>query len=158
MKAQSWVLGPWAVLAIAIAAGTVLFSDANRFLPPVHEKYTDVAGTGGADLIPSFNAACALLDGVNPYRSDPTKYPDPFAYSRGADQQITYLYTPTHALAYVPFAFLSGRNFDVAARMQFFFSLILMAVLGVAIADLVHAITPISPELRVMVALIGMFV
>ena len=158
VKAQSWVLGPWAVLAIAIAAGTVLFADANRFLPPVHEKYTDVAGTGGADLIPSFNAACALLDGVNPYRSDPVKYPDPFAYSRGADQQITYLYTPTHALAYVPFALLSGRNFDVAARMQFFFSLILMAVLGAAIADLIHAISPIGPELRIALALISMFV
>jgi hypothetical protein len=158
VKAQSWVLGPWAVLAIAIAAGTVLFSDANRFLPPVHEKYTDVAGTGGADLIPSFNAACALLDGVNPYRSDPVKYPDPFGYSRGADQQITYLYTPTHALVYVPFAILSGRNFDVAARMQFFFSLILMAVLGAAIADLIHAITPLGPELRVAIALVGMFV
>ena len=158
MNAQRWVLGPWAALAIAVAAGTVLFSDANRFLPPVHEKYTDVAGGGGADLIPSFNAACALLDGVNPYRSDPVKYPDPFAYSRGADQQITYLYTPTHALAYVPFALLSGRNFDVAARMQFFFSLILMAVLGAAIADLIHAIVPIGPELRVALALVSMFV
>ncbi len=158
MNGQSWVLGPWAALALAIAAGTVLFADVNRFLPPVHEKYTDVAGTGGADLIPSFNAACALLDGVNPYRSDPVKYPDPFAYSRGADQQITYLYTPTHALVYVPFALLSGRNFDVAARMQFFFSLILMALLGAAIADLIHAITPIGPELRVSIALLSMFV
>ena len=158
VNAQSWVLGPWAVLAIAVAAGTVLFSDANRFLPPVHEKYTDVAGTGGADLIPSFNAACALLDGVNPYRSDPQKYPDPFAYSRGADQQITYLYTPTHALVYVPFAILSGRSFDVAARMQFFFSLILLAVLGAAIADLIHAVMPIGPELRAVIALVGMFV
>lgn len=158
VNAQSWVLGPWAVLALAIAAATVLFSDANRFLPPVHEKYTDIAGAGGADLIPSFNAACALLDGVNPYRSDPVKYPDPFAYSRGADQQITYLYTPTHALVYVPFAILSGRSFDVAARMQFFFSLILMGVLGLAIADLIHAITPIGPELRVALALVSMFV
>jgi hypothetical protein len=158
VNAQGWVLGPWAALALAIAAGTVLFADANRFLPPVHEKYTDVAGTGGADLIPSFNAACALLDGVNPYRSDPEKYPDPFGYSRGADQQITYLYTPTHALVYVPFAILSGRNFDVAARMQFFFSLFLIALLGVAIADLIHAITPVGPELRICIALLSMFV
>jgi hypothetical protein len=145
-------------VALAVAASTVLVADVNRFLPPVHEKYTDVAGTGGADLIPSFNAACALLDGQNPYRSDPVKYPDPFAYSRGADQQITYLYTPTHALVYVPFALLSGRSFEVAARMQFFFSLILIGVLGLAIADLVHAITPIGPELRVGLALVSMFV
>jgi hypothetical protein len=158
VNAQGWLLGPWAALALAVAGSTVLFADANRFLPPVREKYTDVAGTGGADLIPSFNAACALLDGVNPYRSDPEKYPDPFAYSRGADQQITYLYTPTHALVYVPFALLSGRSFDVAARMQFFFSLILIAVLGVVIADLIHAVTPIGPELRVGIALISMFV
>lgn len=158
VKARSWLLGPWAALAIAVAAATVLFSDANRFLPPVHEKYTDVAGKGGADLIPTFNAACALLDGVNPYRSDPQKYPDPFAYSRGADQQITYLYTPTHALVYVPFALLSGRHFEVAARMQFFFSLLLLVVLGAAIADLTHKITPLGPELRVAIALISMFV
>lgn len=158
MSSQSWVLGPWAGLALVVAAATVLFSDANRFLPPIHEKYTDIAGKGGADLIPSFNAACALLDGQNPYRSDPQKYPDPYAYSRGGDQNITYLYTPTHALVYVPFALISGRSFEVAARMQFFFSLILLAVLGVAIADLIHQVSPIGPELRGAIALIAMFV
>jgi hypothetical protein len=152
------VLGPWAALALAVAACTVLFSDANRFLPPVHEKYTDVAGTGAADLIPTFNAACALLDGQNPYHSDPQKYPDPYAYSRGADENITYLYLPTHALVYVPFALLSGRSFDVAARMQFFFSLILIGVLGLAIADLIHTVKPIAPELRIAIALISMYV
>jgi hypothetical protein len=135
-----------------------LFSDANRFLPPIREKYTDIAGHGGADLIPSFNAACALLDGQNPYHSDPQKYPDPFAYSRGADENVTYLYTPTHALVYVPFAIISGRNFDVAARMQFFFSLLLLGVLGVVIADLIHQVTPISPDLRVGLALLSVFV
>jgi hypothetical protein len=145
-------------LALAVAASTVLFSDANRFLPPIHEKYTDIAGKGGADLIPSFNAACALLDGQNPYHSDPVKYPDPYAYSRGGDENITYLYTPTHALVYVPFALLSGRSFEVAARMQFFFSLILMGVLGLAIADLIHAVTPIGRELRIAIALVSMFV
>ena len=158
VSGQGWALGPWAALALAVAMATALLADTNRFLPPVQEKYTDVAGGGGADLIPSFNAACALLDGVNPYRSDPDKYPDPFAYSRGADQHITYLYTPTHALVYVPFAILSGRHFDVAARMQFFFSFILLAVLGVAIADLIHTVTPMGPELRVSVALLSMVV
>jgi hypothetical protein len=158
VSAQSWSLGPWAALAFVVAASTVLFSDANRFLPPVHEKYTDVAGKGGADLIPSFNAACALLDGQNPYRSDPKKYPDPYWFSRGEDEQITYLYAPTHALVYVPFALLSGRNFDVAARMQFFFSIMLLGVIGAAIADLIHQVTPISPELRIGLAIASMLV
>jgi hypothetical protein len=143
---------------LLVAASTVLFSDANRFLPPIVEKYTDIAGKGGADLIPTFNAACALLDGQNPYHSDPQKYPDPYAYSRGGDQNITYLYTPTHALVYVPFAILSGRSFDVAARMQFFFSLILLGVLGAAVSDLIHQVTPLGPELRLGIALISMFV
>jgi hypothetical protein len=158
VRSQGWQLGPWAALAIAVAGATVLFADTNRFLPPVREKFTDVAGIGGADLIPSFNAACALLDGQNPYRSDPERYPDPYASSRGQEEQITYLYTPTHALAYVPFALLSGRSFEVAARMQYFFSLMLMGVIGALIADLVHAIKPIGPELRVGIALVGMFV
>jgi hypothetical protein len=146
------------MVALAVAASTVLFADTNRFLPPVQEKYTDVAGAGGADLIPTYNAACALVDGQNPYHSDPEKYKDPYWYSRGAEEQITYLYLPTHALVYVPIALLSGRYFPTAARMQYFFSLILIAVLGVAIADLTAAIVPIPPELRVGIGLVGMFV
>jgi hypothetical protein len=145
-------------VALAVAAGTVLLSDANRFLPPVQEKYTDIAGKGGADLIPTFNAACALLDGQNPYPSDPEKYPDPFAYSRGADENITYLYLPTHALVYVPIALLSGCKFDVGVRMQFFFSLLLLGVIGLAIADLVQRITPVPAELAVAIALISAYV
>jgi hypothetical protein len=157
-RLPTWLLGPWAALALTVAAGTVLLSDANRFLPPIHEKYTDIAGNGGADLIPTFNAACALLDGQNPYHSDPEKYPDPFAFSRGEDEHITYLYLPTHALVYVPIALLSGCKFDVGVRMQFFFSLILMGVIGLAIADLIHAVAPIPPELRVAIALVSMYV
>lgn len=155
---SAWVLGPWAAVALAVAAGTVLLSDANRFLPPVQEKYTDIAGKGGADLIPTFNAACALVDGQNPYHSDPEKYPDPFAYSRGEDEHITYLYLPTHALVYVPIALLSGCKFDVGVRMQFFFSLLLMGVIGLSIADLVQRITPIPAELAVAIALISAYV
>ena len=145
-------------MALAVAAGTVLLGDSNRFLPPVHEKYTDVAGNGGADLIPTFNAACALIDGQNPYHSDPEKYPDPFAYSRGGDENITYLYLPTHALVYVPIALLSGCKFEVGVRMQFFLSLILMGVIGLAVADLIHTVVAISPELRITIALISAYV
>jgi hypothetical protein len=145
-------------LALAISVCTVFFTDANRFLPPVREKYPDNIGIGASDFIPTFNAAWALLDGKNPYHSDPVKYPDPYAASRGGAEHITYLYPPTHALVYVPLAWLSGRTFAVAARMHFYFSLIVLVLLCAAWADLLQAIVPLALELRVALSLLAMYV
>lgn len=143
---------------MAVAAGTVLFADANRFLPPVREKYADTIGLGASDLIPTFNAAWALIDGVNPYHSDPTKYPDPYAVSRGGPDKITYLYPPSHMLVYVPFAWLAGRTFLVAARMHFFLSLIVLVLLAAAWAKLLSAISAVTAETRFALAMLAGYV
>jgi hypothetical protein len=134
-------------LALWIAAGTVLLTDVNRFLPPVAERYVSPIGVGGSDLIPSFNAAIALLEGQNPYHSDLKKLPDPYAASRGEAENVTYLYPPSHALLYVPVAFLS-RDFLRAARFQFFLSLLALVALSLAILDLFVAIVPSSSDAR----------
>lgn len=94
--------GRWAWIALFVAASTVLLADANRFLPPVGEKYARAFGQGGSDLIPSFNAAAALLAGRNPYHSDGQRFPDPYADTRGKAEHVTYLYPPSHVLIYVP--------------------------------------------------------
>jgi hypothetical protein len=151
-------LGRWAWFAFAVTVCTVFFTDANRFLPPVREKYPDSIGIGASDFIPTFNAAWALLDGVNPYHSDPAKYPDPYAVSRGGPEHFSYLYPPTHALVYVPFAKLAGRSFVVAARMHFYFSLIVLVLLCAAWADILQAIMPLAPELRLTSGLLAMYI
>jgi hypothetical protein len=141
-------LGSGAWLSLLVAVATVVWSDANRFLPPVREKYTDVIGFGGSDFLPTFNAAAAWLDGQNPYHSDPNKYVDPYANSRGAAQHVTYLYAPTHILVYVPLVILSGRNLLTAVRLQFILSMLLIVALSFAVTRLLALIVPLSHELE----------
>jgi hypothetical protein len=140
------LFGRWALTALLVAAGTVLLTDANRYLPPVGEKYVSWIPRGGSDLIPSFNAACALLDGQNPYHYDLKKYPDPYFASRGQAQNISYLYPPTHALIYVPVALAANRDFVVASRIQFWMSLVALALLALALLDLARAALELSAE------------
>jgi hypothetical protein len=140
------------------AVCAVFVADTNRLLAPVGEKYIDYIGRGSSDLIPSFNAAWALIDGANPYHSDPQRYPDPYADTRGAAQKITYLYPPTHGLIYVPLAWATGRNFRVAARAHYFVTLFFLAALSVAIVELVALITPIDGEQRLSLGLLSLFV
>jgi hypothetical protein len=147
-ESRALSLGSGAWLAFLVAVATVLWSDANRFLPPVHEKYTDVIGFGGSDFLPTYNAAAAWLDGQNPYHSDPNKYVDPYASSRGAAQHVTYLYAPTHILVYAPLVILSGRNLLTAVRLQFILSMLLIAVLALAVTRLLGLIVPLSRELE----------
>jgi hypothetical protein len=151
-------LGFWAWLALFTAASTVLVSNANRFLPPSGEKFTTVFGQGAADLIPSFNAASALLAGQNPYHYDLKRFPDPFAESRGKAQHITYLYMPTHVLLYVPIVWLTGGDFERAARLQFLISLIVLVLLAVAVIDMLGAIIPMELDLRCALLVVIVFV
>jgi hypothetical protein len=150
--------GSWAWLALFVAAGTVLLSNANRFLPPSGEKFTTVYGQGASDLIPSFNAAAALLAGQNPYHYNLQRFPDPYAATRGEAQHITYLYPPTHMLIYVPIVWLAGGNFAIAARVQFFLSMIVLTLLALAALDLLQAIVPIGLDLRCALLVAFVFV
>jgi hypothetical protein len=136
LGACAWI-GIWAALA------TVLLADANRFLPPGGEKYTDRMGYGGADLLPSFNSAHAFLAGQNPYHYTVKHLPEPISYGG-----YKYQYPPTHFLIYVPLALIAGKSLMTAARIQFFLTLAVTVLLAIAVLKLVGAVTPLAQDLR----------
>ena len=69
MTSRVSALGLWVWIAIAVSATTVFVCDASRFMPPPGERFVNYLPPGGGDLIPSYVAAAALLDGQNPYHS-----------------------------------------------------------------------------------------
>jgi len=143
-------LGAWAWIALLVACGTVMLADGNRYLPPGREKYADRMGDGGADLLPSFDSAHALLTGQSPYHYQLPKLPRALTY-----EGFSYQYPPTHALVYVPLARWAGKSFRVASRAQFFATLVADVVLALAIVELLAVAVPLSADLRY--ALLGLF-
>jgi len=138
-------LGTWAFIGLWAALATVLVSDINRFLWPVSEKYVDHIGAGGADLLPSFNSARALLDGQSPYHYE-HKWPRvPHSANYGG---FLYQYPPTHALVYVPLVWFTHGNFGLAARVHFYLSLLAIAAVAVALVELTGAALTLSRDLR----------
>lgn len=134
--------GAW--LALYMACAAVLSTNAGRYLPPEGERFVDLLSPGSADLIPSVNAAHALMHGQNPYHAHDLLVPDPYDFSRGSNEGFTYLYPPSHALVYTPVALLSGGQFNVAQRLQFAIEMICLGVLAWAVLFLTRAILPLT--------------
>jgi len=145
-------LSRWAWFSLFLGAAIVLMADASRYLPPTGEKYVDYPALPSSDLLPSFNAAHALLAGRNPYRDERLVVRDPYALSRGGDAGVTYLYPPSHAVLYVPVVLLVGRDFGQAARVHFFASLVLLAVLAGAVVRVLGLLQPIELGLQLALA------
>jgi hypothetical protein len=149
-NASTPMLGRWAWLALWITAGTVLLTDANRFMPPGGEKFADYflvnesEYSGGVDLLPSFVAAHAWLAGQNPYHFKMPKLPNPWT----SGEKFTYVYPPTHFLVYVPLVRWAGKKFEKFARAQFFASVAATVLLALAMLELVHRALPLSAEQR----------
>jgi hypothetical protein len=137
--------GAWFALYAACAA--VLITNAGRYLPPAGDRFVDLLSPGSADLIPSVNAAHALLHGQNPYHAQNLLVPDPYDWSRGSNEGFTYLYPPSHALVYVPLTLLSGGQFITAQRLQFGVELICLGILAWAVLALAGAVLPLRAAL-----------
>jgi hypothetical protein len=137
--------GAWLALYLAFTA--VLVTNAGRYLPPAGERFVDLLAPGSADLIPSLNAAHALLQGQNPYHASQLLVPDPYAWSRGSNEGFTFLYPPSHALAYVPLTLLSGGQFITAQRLQFGLEIACLGVLAWSVVALAGAVVPLGAAL-----------
>jgi hypothetical protein len=133
--------GAWFALYMACAA--VLITNAGHYLPPEGDRFVDLLTPGSADLIPSVNAAHALLRGQNPYHAKDLLVPDPYDWSRGSNEGFTYLYPPSHALLYAPLTLLSGGHFITVQRLQFGLELICLGVLAWAVLTLAGAVLPL---------------
>jgi hypothetical protein len=148
-NASTPVLGRWAWFALWLTAGTVLLTDANRFMPPGGEKFTDYFTvneknySGGVDLLPSFVAAHAWLAGQDPYHFDMPKLPNPWT----SGEKFTYVYPPTHFFVYVPLVY-AGKKFETVARAQFFASVVATVLLALAMLELVNRALPLTTEQR----------
>jgi Glycosyltransferase family 87 len=134
--------GAW--LALYMACAAVLITNAGRYLPPAGERFVDLLTPGSADLIPSVNAAHALMHGQNPYHASNLLVPDPYDWSRGSNEGFTYLYPPSHALVYAPLTLLSGGHFQVAQRLQFAIEIVCLGLLAWAVLALAGAIVPLT--------------
>jgi hypothetical protein len=147
MTAQT--LGPSAWLALFAVVASVLVTSTTRYLPPSGDPYIGEMAPGASDLIPSFNAGAALLRGRNPYRATKhAAYADPYAFTRGEYQNISYLYPPSHAWIYVPVVWLSGYNFPVAARIHLALSLVCLFLLALAIVELLGSMVALDATSR----------
>jgi hypothetical protein len=129
-------LSRWALAALYAACATVLVADAGHFLPPAGERFVDYLRPGAADLIPTVNAANALLHGENPYHARKLLVADPYETSRGSAAGFTYLYPPSHALLYVPLTWLAHGDYQLAMRLQFGVEILCIALLGLFIVRL----------------------
>jgi len=133
----------WAWFGFFVAFSTVLLADANRFLPPGRELFAERLGAGGADLLPSYNAAYAYLHGQNPYHDQPEGLPNSLAY-----EGFLYQYPPTHFLIYVPLVWYADQDFMAAARVQFYASLLAFGLLAWATLELTALTVLMSHEMR----------
>jgi hypothetical protein len=145
--ARNVSMNGWALSSLYAVCAAVLLTNLASFRPPEAHRFVDLLPPGAADLIPTINAASALLDGENPYRISKLSVPDPYFYSRGENEGITYLYPPSHALLYVPLTWLARGNFFDAVRMQFVVSLICIAVLAWQMVRLLRSTTRLDAVL-----------
>lgn len=129
-------LSRWAWAALYAVCATVLVTDAGHFLPPAGERFLDYLRPGAADLIPTVNAANALLRRENPYHAPTLMVADPYETSRGSAAGFTYLYPPSHALLYVPLTWLAHGDYQLAMRLQFGVELVCIVLLGLFIVRL----------------------
>jgi len=138
----------WAWAALYVVCATVLVTDGGHFLPPAGERFVDYLKPGAADLIPSLNAANALLHGENPYHARNLFVADPYDYSRGSHIGLTYLYPPSHALVYVPLTWLARGDYPTAMRLQFVVQLLCIALIALCIVRLLGHIRELAPAVQ----------
>jgi hypothetical protein len=138
-------LSRWAWATLYAVCGVVLLADAGHFLPPAGEHFVDYLPPGAADLLPTVNAANALLHGDNPYRARSLFVHDPYEASRGSHEGVTYLYPPSHALLYVPLTYLASGDYERAQRLQFGVELFCICLLAFCIARLLGEILSLAP-------------
>lgn len=136
--------GGWALFALYAACLAVLLTNAGIYLPPAGHRFVDMLKPGAADLLPSINAAYALAHGENPYHAQTLLVPDPYDYSRGSYEGVTYLYPPSHALLYVPMTWLMRGDYDVAIRLQFLSSVLCVALLSWLVLRLLRSFVPLE--------------
>ena len=124
----------WGWLALYAACAAVMLTSLGRYLPPAGDRFIDLLKPGSADLIPSVNAANALIEGKNPYRTPDSFVVDPYAASRGSNEGISYLYPPSHALLYVPIVYLAHGDYAHVQRLQFVLELACLVAIAIAVA------------------------
>ena len=141
-------LSRWAWATLYAVCTAVLLASAGRFLPPAGERFLDYLPPGAADLLPSVNAAHALIHGENPYHARSLFVDDPYGGSRGSYEGITYLYPPSHALLYVPLTYLARGDYTRAMRLQFGVELLCIGLLAFCIVRLLGGILPLAPAIQ----------
>lgn len=141
-------LSRWAWAALYAACAAVLLADAGHFLPPAGERFLDYLPPGAADLLPTVNAANALLHGENPYHARDLFVHDPYESSRGSYQGFTYLYPPSHALLYVPLTWLAHNDYATAMRLQFGVELLCIALLAFCVVRMLGEILALAPAIQ----------
>jgi hypothetical protein len=127
----------WVSAALCLVAVVVLWTDLRRFQDPVGEKYITLMPPGGADFVPPFLGACALVSGANPYRNDVAAWRDPWMRELAANGlRSPQIYLPTHLLVYTPLVLaaggdpLQGGNPRIASRYWFNLNLWLLVLLA----------------------------
>src|SRR5512140_1957018 len=96
-------LGRWAMLALFLVAGTVLYTDLARLKNPVGEKYLPSFPPGQVDFGYVYQSARALVAGVDPYHHHHRpEFGHQFGVERIDGRDYTQLYPPAHVLLYVP--------------------------------------------------------
>jgi hypothetical protein len=128
----------WSFAVICLVSAVVLFSDLRRFRDPVGEKYLSYMPPGGADFVPFYFGACALVSGINPYRNDVAAWRDPWRREALVDGlPSSQVYLPTHLLLYTPLVIaaggdpLQGGRPRLAARYWFDLNLVFLVLLAV---------------------------
>jgi hypothetical protein len=134
----------WPLLALLAACGAVLVANTGRYLPPAGDRFADQHTPAAADLLPTMNAANALLHGESPY---PPALTAPLMAAAAA----SYVYPTLRALCYVPLAWLTGRNFVAATRVQLALSLLCLGWLAFVTLQLLRALVPIERSTAFMV-------
>ena len=135
----------WPLRGLYAACLAVLLTVLCSYLPPAKHRFVDMLAPGAADLIPTINAAHALTTGVNPYHVTQLLVPDPYFYSRGEAEGVSYLYPPSHALLYVPLAWLAQWSFFDAIRAQYIIAVVCIALLTWLVVRVLRLVVDLDP-------------
>lgn len=149
------MLTKWGIAALTVATMVIVWTNAERYMDPVGEKYIIVLRPGSADFFPPFAGARALLRGENPYHNRVPEFADPW----GRDLVIGGLeyrghYPPTYLLLCVPLALVT-EDWRQAGRILFGLNVLsLLALAGLTWWLLVEMTGCRGPERRMSTLLI----
>jgi hypothetical protein len=137
--------GWWALVALFLVAGTVVYCDVVRLANPVGEKYVYVWPPGQIDFSYPYLGTRALLAGVNPYHNNLREFTHPyFGIGRIGGLAYKQIYPPGHLLLYVPLAMWKGADWAAAGRIWFHFNLLALVALGAFTWALVRRVVEAS--------------